>query len=123
MGILKFYGYEYEVSVFSYFKIAMSVRKDEDEIEEECFEAVKNIYKNDDIKVLDVKMQEFKSDKHFTFADVGLDLRIKVTEHTYERAYAEAEKLATPESTPVGVVFSFCEAYDCERDSQRVVGE
>jgi len=118
------YGSEYEVSVYAYYKVAMAKRIDRDDIEDECFDAVKNLYANEsDINVIDIQLMGYKQGKSFTFADVGLELRIKVTEHTYERAYAEAEKMATIKELPVGVTFFAASAYDHETDHKMVVGE
>ena len=123
-GCLKFYGYEYEVSVYAFFKVAMAKRTDRDEIEEASFDAVKDLYEHETgVKVVDIQLMKYHNGTHFTFADVGMDLRIKVTEHTYERAYAEAERIAKEVSVPPGVSFFECEAYDYETYRESVVGE
>lgn len=123
-GGLKFYGYEYEVSVYSYFKVAMDKRTNKEDIEEASFDAVKNLYNNESkVKVIDIQMMRYKNGKHFTFADVGLDLRIKVVAHTYEQAYKEAETIAKEVSVPPGVAYDVCEAYDYETYRESVVGE
>ena len=104
---------DYEVSVYAYFKVAMSKRTDKDEIDEESFNAVKDLYKNESgIKVVDTQLMEFKQGNFFTIADVGLDLRIKVSELDYEKAFEKAEGIAEDVKTPVGVAYYECEAYD-----------
>ena len=104
---------DYEVSVYAYFKVAMSKRTDREEIEEECFNALKDIYKNESsINVVDTQLMEFKQGKFFTIADAGLDLRIKVSEIDYEKAFEKAEGIAEDIKTPTGVAYYECEAYD-----------
>lgn len=120
----KFYGYEYEVSVYCYFKVAMAKRTDKDEIDEASFDAVKNLYDNESsVKVIDIKMMRFKNGTHFTFADVGLDLRVKVVAHTHEEAFTKAEQIAKEVSVPPGVSYNVCEAYDYETYRESVEGE
>lgn len=121
---LKFYGYEYEVSLYAYFKVAMEKRTNKDEIDEESFAATCSLYENESyVNVVDNQLMEVTQEKYFTIADVGLDLRIKVVAHNYESAYAEAEKIAKGIRLPVGVSFYECEAYDYEKYHERVVGE
>ena len=124
MAWIKNCGKEYEVSVYAYFKVAMAKRTDEEEISEQAFDATCRIYDNvSDVTVVDNDVMEVKQDnKHFTFADVGLDLRIKVTAHGYEKAYEQAEKIAQEEAhLAAGVAFFACEAYDYETDGEQQI--
>lgn len=121
---LKFFGYEYVVSLYAYFKVAMEKKTNKDEIDEESFVATCRLYENESyVDVVDNQLMEVTQGKHFTIADVGLDLRIKVVAHDYEGAYAEAESIAKGIRLPVGVSFYDCEAYDYETYREKVVGE
>lgn len=121
---MRFYGYDFDVSVLAYYKVAMAKRTKKDDIEEEGFDAVKNLYKNEPkINVINIELDEFKQDKNFTFADMKIDLRVSVTAHDYESAYEQAEAEATPVDLPIGVAFVEAQCYDHEWCSDRVVGE
>lgn len=114
----RYYGHDYEVSVYAYFKVAMSKRKDQDEIEEEAFDATCRLYEHEsDVKVVDNQTIKIEQDgKYFTVANQGLDLRIKVTAYDYDKACEEAHGIAESISTelPAGVAWYDCEAYDAE---------
>ena len=68
--MVKDYGYEWEVSVYSYYKVAMAKRTDADEIEEESFNATCRLFEHEsDVDVLDNQVQKVEQgDKYFTFA-------------------------------------------------------
>lgn len=118
------YGYEYEVSVYAYFKVAMAKRKDEEEISEEAFDATCRLYEHEsDVKVLDNQVMEVEQDnKYFTVANVGLDLRINTTGFDYDDAYENAEAIAEDiiDELPAGVAYFDCEAYDAEQGEPAV---
>lgn len=111
----RYLGMDYEMSTYAYFKIAMAKRTNKDDIEEECFDAVKNLYDNEtDVKVIDIQLMEYKQEKHFTVADVGLELRINVRASDYDEACEQADACAESVDCPVGVAFSACETFDGE---------
>ena len=111
----RYLGTDYEISVYSYFKVAMSKRRNEDEIDEESFDATKDLYKHDtEVTVVENRMMEFHHEKYFTIADVGLDLRIKVRANDYDEACEIASGIAESVDLPVGVSYFDCEAYDGE---------
>ena len=126
------YGYDFTVSVYAYFKVAMAKRKDEEEISEESFDATCRLYEHEtDVKVIDNSVMEIEQDKkYFTVANVGLDLRINVTAQDLDEAYMEAEGVAEDviNRLPAGVAYFECEAYDAEQgepaiDYDSAVGE
>lgn len=126
------YGYEYEVSVYAYFKVAMARTNDKEKIEDEAFDATCRLYEHEtDVNVIDNRTMEIEqTGKFFTVATQGLDLRIRVTAHDYDEAYEEAEGVAVDimHSLPAGVAWFDCEAYDAEQgepavDWDWVVGE
>lgn len=118
------YGYEYEVSVYAYFKVAMAKTDDTEKIEDEAFDATCRLYEHEsDVKVIDNRTMEIKQDgKFFTVADQGLDLRVRVTAHDNDEAYEEAEGVAAyvMYNLPAGVAWFDCEAYDAERGEPAV---
>ena len=58
-----YYGHEYEVSVYVSLKVAMSKRKDQDEIEEEAFDATCRLYEHEsDVKIIDNQTMEIKQE-------------------------------------------------------------
>ena len=120
----KSYGYEFEVSVYAYFKVAMSKRKDEEEIKEEAFNATARLYEHEsDVTVVDNDTMEIEQDgKYFTIANQGLDLRIKCTGYDYDDAYQNAEAIAEEiiDELPAGVAYFDCEAYDAEQGEPAV---
>ena len=119
-----YYGHEYEVSVYVSLKVAMSKRKDQDEIEEEAFDATCRLYEHEsDVKIIDNQTMEIKQEgQYFTVADQGLDLRIRVTARDNDEAYEEAEGVAAYViyNLPAGVAWFDCEAYDAERGEPAV---
>ena len=110
----RYLGMDYEMSTYAYFKIAMAKRTNKDDIEEECFDAVKNLYNETDVKVIDIQLMEYKQEKHFTVADVGLELRINVRASDYDEACEQADACAESVDCPVGVAFGSCETFDGE---------
>ena len=113
------YGYEYEVSVYAYFKVAMAKCDDKEKIEDEAFDATCRLYEHEtDVTVIDNRTMEIEqTGKYFTVANQGLDLRIRVTAHDDDEAYEEAEGVANyvMHNLPAGVAWFDCEAYDAER--------
>ena len=109
-------GHDYEVSVYGYFVVAMDKRTNKEDVEDEAFHSVCDLYKSyTDVKVLDVKVTSFKTEEYFTFAEVTLDLRVKVSGgYDYEESYPEAEGVAEDVDCPVGVSLIECQAYDYE---------
>lgn len=120
----KHYGYEWEVSTYAYFKVAMAKTEDADEIDEESFDATCRLYEGrSDVKVIDNRVMEVSQDnKYFTVADVGLDLRIKLTAHNLDDAFDEAERMAEEikSELPPGVVWFDCESYDAEKGDEAI---
>ena len=118
------YGYEWEVSVYSYYKVAMAKRTDADEIEEESFNATCRLFEHEsDVDVLDNQVQKVEQgDKYFTFASVGLELKIKVTAHDIEKAFEEAEKVAdeVAKRLPAGVSYVESNYYDTEKGDKAI---
>ena len=117
------YGYEWEVSVYAYVKVAMAKRTDEDEIGEEAFLATCRLYEHDsNVNVVDNDVVKIEQEKHFTVATVGLDLRIKTTGNDIDDAYEEAEGIAQGiiDELPVGVAWYDCEPYDAEQGEPAV---
>ena len=118
------YGYEWEVSLYSYFKVAMAKRTDADEIEEESFNATCRLFEHEsDVDVLDNQVQKVEQgDKYFTFASVGLELKIKVTAHDIEKAFEEAEKVAdeVAKRLPAGVSYVESNYYDTEKGDKAI---
>ena len=118
------YGYEWEVSVYSYFKVAMAKRTDADEIEEESFNATCRLFEHEsDVDVLDNQVMKVEQgDKYFTFASVGLELKIKVTAHDIEKAFEEAEKVAdeVAKRLPAGVSYVESNYYDTEKGEKAI---
>lgn len=118
----RYYGHEYEVTVYSYFKVSMSKTENKDEISENAFDATCRLYEHEtDIEVLDNAVMEVEQNqKFFTIANVGLELKIKVTAHSREEAFCEAESMAKDVKLPAGVAFFVCEAVDAERGDEAV---
>jgi len=117
------YGYEWEVSVYSYYKVAMAKRTDTDEIEEEAFDATCRLFEHDDVTVIDNEVTAIRQDdKYFTFADVCLDLRIKVTAYDIEKAIEKAEKVAdeVAKRLPAGVSYVESNYYDIEKGEKAI---
>lgn len=118
------YGFEYKVSAYCYLKVAMAKRKDQEEIEEESFDATCRLYEHEtNVEVIDNRVVEVNQDnKYFTVADVGLELRVKVRAHDYEKAYAEAEKVAeeVKDRLPAGVAFYGFSAFEYEKGEPAV---
>ena len=118
------YGYEWEVSVYAYLKVAMAKRKDKEEIEEESFDATCRLFEHDsDVDVLDNQVMKVEQgDKYFTFASVGLELKIKVTAHDIEKAFEEAEKVAdeVKDRLPAGVAYIESQAFDADRGDKAI---
>ena len=118
------YGYEWEVSVYSYLKVAMAKRKDKEEIEEESFDATCRLFDHEsDVTVIDNEVTEIhQDDKYFTVADVRLDLRIKVTAHDIDKAIEEAEKVAdeVAKRLPAGVSYVESNYYDTEKGEKAI---
>ena len=114
-------GWEYEVSVNAFYKIAMAKRTDRAAIEEECFDAAKNLYDHEtDVKVIDIELKEYTQGDNFTFADICIDLRIKVEGKNCIEACGNAEERSVLKNLPVGVSRLFCEAYDWEKGEERI---
>ena len=120
----KDYGYEWEVSVYAYLKVAMAKRKDKEEIEEESFDATCRLFDHEsDVTVIDNEVTEIhQDDKYFTVADVRLDLRIKVTAHDIDKAIEEAEKVAdeVAKRLPAGVSYVESNYYDTEKGDKAI---
>ena len=118
------YGYEWEVSVYSYYKVAMAKRTDADEIEEESFNATCRLFEHEtDVDVLDNQVMKVEQgDKYFTFASVGLELKIKVTAHDIEKAFEEAEKVAdeVKDRLPAGVAYIESQAFDADKGEEAI---
>ena len=122
--MVKDYGYEWEVSLYSYFKVAMAKRTDADEIEEESFNATCRLFDHEsDVTVIDNEVTKIhQDDKYFTVADVRLDLRIKVTAHDIDKAIEEAEKVAdeVAKRLPAGVSYVESNYYDTEKGEKAI---
>ena len=122
--MVKDYGYEWEVSLYSYFKVAMAKRTDADEIEEESFNATCRLFEHEsDVDVLDNQVLKVEQgDKYFTFASVGLELKIKVTAHDIEKAYEEAVKVADEVANrlPAGVAYIESQTFDSDRGDKAI---
>ena len=120
----KDYGYEWEVSVYAYLKVAMAKRKDAEEIEEESFDATCRLFDHEsDVTVIDNEVTKIhQDDKYFTVADVRLDLRIKVTAHDIETAIEEAEKVAdeVKDRLPAGVAYIESQSFDAEKSEEAI---
>lgn len=119
----KSYGHYYEVSVYAYFKVAMSKRTDEEEISEEAFLATCRLYEHEsDVTVVDNQVMDVEQTKYFTVATVGLDLRVKCDGYDYDNAYENAEGIAQGiiDELPVGVSFFDSEPYDAEQGEPAV---
>ena len=118
------YGYEWEVSVYAYLKVAMAKRKDKEEIEEESFDATCRLFEHEsDVTVIDNEVTEIhQDDKYFTVADVRLDLRIKVTAHDIDKAIEEAEKVAdeVKDRLPAGVAYIESQAFDADKGEEAI---
>ncbi len=123
--MLRFYGYDFEVSVNAYYKVAMSKRRNKDDIEEEAFNATCRMYEHESfVKVFDNVVTEInQDDEYFTVADVKIDLRVHVVAHDYEEAFEKAEAEATLLDLPAGVAFVEAEPYDYEWSGEECVGE
>ncbi len=118
----RYYGHEYEVNVYAYFKVAMAKTDNKDEIDEAAFNATCRLYEHEtDIEVLDNDVMDVEQNqKFFTVVNVGLELKIKVTAHSIEEAFCEAESMAKDVKLPAGVSFFVCEAVDAERGDEAV---
>lgn len=106
--------HDYEVSCYGYFVVAID-KRNKDDVEDMAFHAVSKLYKNDsDVKVIDIETGDSKTDEFFTFVNVKLDLRVKVSGgYDYEECFPEAEGLVTENvDTPVGVSLIECQAYE-----------
>ena len=118
------YGYEWEVSVYAYLKVAMAKRKDKEGIEEESFDATCRLFDHEsDVTVIDNEVMKIhQDDKYFTVADVRLDLRIKVTAHDIDKAIEEAEKVAdeVAKRLPAGVSYVESNYYDTEKGEKAI---
>ena len=120
---LRHLGYKHDVSVYAYYKVAMAKTTDECEIEDQAFLATDRLFEHfSEVKVINTEVQEVhQEDKYFTVADVGLELRVRVTAHDYEEAYEEAEGLIRENmDLPGGVAFFECEAFDYEVDAESI---
>jgi len=106
--------HDYEVSCYGYFVVAMDKRTSREDVEDEAFLACSSLYKHDsDVKVIDTKVTSFRTEEYFTFAEVTLDLRVKVSgSYDYEECFGEAEGEAEDVDCPVGVSLIECQAYD-----------
>ena len=106
--------HDYEVSCYGYFVVAMDKRTHKDDVEKEAIYAVRNLYKyGTKINVVDIEVTSFKTEEYFTFAEVTLDLRVKVSgSYDYEECYPEAEGEAEDVDCPAGVSLIECQAYD-----------
>lgn len=118
----RFLGYEYEVKVYAFLKVAMAKTENEEEIDEIAFDSTCRLYEHEtDIDVIDNKVIEIEqSQKYFTVANVGLELTINVTAYSNAEAYLEAENMARDVGLPAGVAFFACEAVDAERGQEVV---
>ena len=87
------YGYEWEVSVYAYLKVAMAKRKDKEEIEEESFDATCRLFDHEsDVTVIDNEVTEIhQDDKYFTVADV-VAKRLPAGVSYVESNYYDTEK-------------------------------
>lgn len=117
-----YYGHEYEVAVYAYFKVAIAKTDNKDEIDEAAFDATCRLYEHDtDIEVLDNNLIGIEQNqKHFTVANVGLELKVKLTAYTTDEAYSKAESMARDVELPAGVAFFECEAIDAERGENAI---
>ena len=105
----------YEVKTYGYFVVAMDKRTRKDDVEEEAFRATNELYKHDsNITIVDTNVTSYKTEEYFTFAEVTLDMRVRVDCHDYEECFGEAEGCAEDVDTPVGVSLIECQAYDYE---------
>jgi len=105
---------DYEVSCYGYFVVAMDKRTSKEDVEDEAFLACSTLYKNDSgVTVIERNVTSFRTEEYFTFAEVTLDLRVKVSgSYDYEECYPEAEGVAEDVDCPVGVSLIECQAYD-----------
>jgi len=119
---MRFAGYRFYVTVYSYYKVAIAKNDKQDEIEDAALLAVSDLFKNDsDVTVLDMEVEEVNQDnKYFTIVDVGLELKVRVTAHDTDDAFGEADGYVRDNSgdLPNGVAFFECEAIDSERETE-----
>ena len=119
---MRFSGYRFYVTVYSYYKVAIAKNDKQDEIEESALTAVSNLFANDsDVTVLDREVEEVSQDnKYFTIVDVGLELKVRVTAHDTDDAFGEADGYVreNSEDLPNGVVFFECESIDAEQETE-----
>ena len=119
---MRFAGYRFYVTVYSYYKVAIAKNDKQDEIEDAALLAVSNLFKNDsDVTVLDMEVQEVSQDnKYFTIVDVGLELKVRVTAHDTDDAFGEADGYVreNSEDLPNGVAFFECESIDAEQETE-----
>ena len=118
---MRFAGYRFYVTVYSYYKVAIAKTEDKDEIEDQAFLATDRIFDNwSEVTVIDTEVEEINQDnKYFTVADVGMELKVTVSAHDADDAFGEAEGLVRENTDlPGGVAFFVCEAIDCERDTE-----
>ena len=121
---LRFYGYDFEVKTYAWYRVAMAKCTDKEKISEEAFDATCRLYEREsDIETIDYKIDEIKQGEYFTFADIKWDLRIKVTAHDYESAFEEADGMAQMFELPADVAFIEAQSYDYEWTGEEVVGE
>lgn len=122
--MMKFHGYEYRVKVSAWFKVAMAKCEDLDAIDEECFDSLKGLFDDEDITIEGQKIVEVNQlDKHFTTADVEMELEVVLTAYDQDDAYEKAESiidLSSSDTLP-GVKYQGCEAYDYHWNSDKVV--
>ena len=122
MAFLRFYGYDFEVKAYAYFKVEH--KQDRDEADTEAYLSVNKLYDNrNHIEVQEVNVTKIVRQKFFDFAEVKIGLKVAVTAHDYEAAYKEAEREIRNISLPVGVGLYEVDTYDYEWNSERVVGE
>ena len=118
---MRFAGYRFYVTVYSYYKVAMAKTDNKDDIEDNAFLATDRIFDNwSEVKVVDTEVEEINQDnKYFTVADVGIELRVRVTAHDVDDAFCEAEGLVRENTDlPGGVAFFECEAIDAEQETE-----
>lgn len=121
---MRFAGYRFYVTVYSYYKVAIAKTEDTDEIEDAALAALSRMFEHDtDITVLDKEVQEINQDnKYFTIADVGMELRVRVTAHDIDDAFGEADGYVRENSErkdlPNGVAFFECESIDGEQETE-----
>lgn len=114
----RYMGIDYEVSMKANYRVAMAIRRNREDIEEEGFDAVKDLFREEDADVIDVWMTDHKQDEHFTFAEMCFDLRIRVRAEDYDEACEEASGVCESVDLPVGVAYIDCEIADAD-----VIGE